>query len=131
MIKKVLLVAGIVLGACLIYVFGLPAILSKPQYVEEPEICLAIKDFANEHMQSRVFEIPRNAQKWQVEEVLLHKLEELPGPHARKHVQATLEGCFWTDQGEYSPPKKKAFKTKLQFNVGSKYPEGISVQYIR
>ncbi|MDD2424130.1 MAG: hypothetical protein PHT37_07370 [Candidatus Cloacimonetes bacterium] len=131
MIKKVLLLAGIILGACLIYVYGLPALSSKPKYVEEPDISAAIKDFANGHMQGKAFEIPRNAEKWLVEQVLIHKLEELPGPHGRKMIQATVQGSFWIDQGEYSPPKQKSFKSKLQFNVGNKYPEGISVQYIR
>jgi hypothetical protein len=82
-------------------------------------------------MQGKAFEIPRNAEKWLVEQVLIHKLDEMPGPHNRKIVQATLKGSFWTNQGEYSPLKQKSFKSKLQFNVGNKYPEGISVQYIR
>ena len=131
LLKKVMLLAGIIVIACLIYVYGLPALSSKPKCVEEPDLCCAIKDFANGHMQGKAFEIPRNAEKWLVEQVLIHKLDEMPGPHGQKIVQATLKGSFWTDQGEYSPPKQKSFKSKLQFKVGNKYPEGISVQYIR
>ncbi|MCK9583305.1 MAG: hypothetical protein M0R69_00130 [Candidatus Cloacimonetes bacterium] len=131
MIKKVLWLAGIFLAACLLYVYGLPSFFSKQEYVQEPDICCAIRDFANEHMQAGAFEIPSTAQKWLVEEVLINKLEELPGPHERKLIQATVQGSFWTDQGEYRPPKQKAFKSKLEFNIGNKYPEGISVQHIR
>ncbi len=130
MIKKVLWTAGIILGVCVIYVYVLPMISAGPQYVEEPEICEAICDFANEQMKGKVFEIPRNAEKWLVENVLIHKLEDLPGPHNRKMVKATVQGSYWTDQGEYRPLKQKAFKSKVQFNIGNKYPEGISVQHI-
>lgn len=130
MIRKASLFAAIVLGTCLIYIYVLPALTAKPEYVEAPDICCAIRDFANEQMQGKAFEIPRNAEKWQVEEVLIHKLEDLPGPHGRKMVQTTVQGSFWLNQGEYSPPKQKSFKSKLQFNIGRKYPAGISVQYI-
>ncbi|MCB5251959.1 MAG: hypothetical protein RBR69_02765 [Candidatus Cloacimonadaceae bacterium] len=129
MIKKTLILAAIVLGACLIYLYMLPAITAEPQYVHAPEICCAIKDFANRHMQGKSFDIPRNAEKWLVEQVLIHKLEDLPGPHGKKVAKTTVQGSYWIPQGEYSPPKQKSFEAKLHFNIGKKYPEGINVQY--
>jgi len=131
MIKKVLWFAGIVMLLCLLYIYGIPAISRPPQTVDDPELKSAIIDFIDNHIPEKVLGIPPNTEKWLVEDITIHQLKDLPGPHHRKSAETTVLGYYLIPRDKSRSPQKRSFKARLFFNIGDRYPSGISVQLIR
>jgi hypothetical protein len=131
MIKKVLWLAGLIMLLSLLYIYGIPAFSRPAQTVEDPVITAAIGDYVKHHLPEKVLGIPPNSENWLVEDITIHQLKDLPGPHHRKSAETTVCGYYQIPRGEYRSPKRKSFKTRLLFNIGDKYPSGISVQLIK
>lgn len=130
MLKKVLLASAIILALVVVYTKVIPFLLKPATPIGDPQIEAAIIDFANKHVNPDKINIPRHAIEWKVEQLRFHKLTELPGPHNRKEIVASITGYYLTPRKDYQEPKRNSFKVKTKFNIGNKYPSGISVQHI-
>lgn len=130
MLKKLIYGCCVALVAILLYTTVIPAMLSPKEMLGDPTTRQAILDFASTQMKKRSFGVPQDALEWKLEDIKIHKITELPGPHNRKEAIVTLSGYYLLPAKEFRQPKQRNIKFKGKFNYGSKYPSGISVQYI-
>nr|MDK2851215.1 hypothetical protein [Candidatus Cloacimonadota bacterium] len=131
MLKKVLIGCGLLIIAVLIFTVIIPEMQTPKESLGDIQTKQAILAFANKQMEPKIFQIPQNALEWALEDITIHKITEIPGPHKRKEAIVTLTGYYLLPAKEFRQPKRKNFKFKGKFNYGHKYPNGISVQYIR
>lgn len=131
MAKKVILSVIILLLVAILY-YAVQPLFSKPREdLNDPKLNTAILQFIGDQMQARDFKLPSGLQNWKAEEVLITKLEDLPGPQGNQRASTTIKGSYLA-AGEKNPERRTPFIAKhVKFRLGRKYPEGISVQYIR
>lgn len=132
MLKKTVWLVSILLLVVFLYTTAWPYLNRPPKCVDAPEYCEAILEYARNQMADKYFDLPAEVTNWQVEDVVILSMEDIPGPHHRKRTTATLSGSYETPpRGISKSPHKGKFSVKLVFNIGSRYPEGIDVQHIR
>jgi hypothetical protein len=132
MLKKTVWLVSLVLFAVFVYTTVLPVFNRPPEYVEAPDYCKAIMHYANNQLSLKYLNLPAQVSNWEIEEVLILKMEDIPGPHKRKIATASVCGSYIIPaQGTGKKPRKGSFDTKLVFNVGNRYPSGIDVQHVR
>lgn len=132
MVKRILWLVLIVILAVFCYTTVLPYFNRPPQTVDAPEHSKAILHYANSQMAQKYFNLPANTISYKIEEVIIHSMEDIPGPHNRKKTTATLSGVYKTPpQGNLKNPVQTEFSSKLVFSLGRRYPDGIDVQLIR
>lgn len=131
MAKKVIISVVILLLAAILY-YAVQPLVSKPKEdLNDPKLTAAIEDFISEQMQAREFKLPTGLQNWKAEEILITKLEDLPGPQGSHRATVTVKGSYLA-AGENNPERRTPFMVKnMKFRLGRKYPEGISVQHIK
>lgn len=96
--------------------------------LDEPKISKAIVDYANTQMKKEILELPAGATKIKVEKVVVHELEELPGPQGNRRCTTTVMGSYLLPESD-NPDEKIAFSLpKMKFKLERRYPEGINVQ---
>ncbi len=132
MLKKTVWLVSILLFAVFVYTAVIPLFNRPPQCVDAPEYCKAILEYANSQMPGKYFELPTDIISWEINEVMILKMEEIPGPHNRKKTTTQLNGAYiLAPQSKSEKPKLKKFESKQVFSIGKRYPEGIDVQHIR
>lgn len=132
MLKKTAWLVSMVLAAVIVHTVVLPHFNRPPEYVDAPDYCKAIAQYAKYQMSERYLGLPSTVLNWDVDDVQILKIEEIPGPHNRKLTTATICGSYVVQaSGNKKKPVKGKFNKKLVFNIGNKYPSGIDVQHVR
>ncbi|MDD4309683.1 MAG: hypothetical protein PHO32_04840, partial [Candidatus Cloacimonetes bacterium] len=105
-----------------------PPLLAKPEpLIENEKVNAAILLYAQTQLPVSTFELPEDATKWKVQSVKIHKLDTLPGVQGNQKAAASIIGSYYpADQQDLEEPL--THEIKLNFTIGKKYPEGISVQ---
>jgi hypothetical protein len=129
MLKKIVWICIIILVATTIYTVGLPSLKVNDYPIQDKKIVAAVLEYANTQMPQKCLSVPRQAEKWQVEEVEITKLNELPGPHSKRRIHTKISGAYTLPAVDGRDAKIRSFKLKCKFLISNKYPEGISVQY--
>jgi hypothetical protein len=129
MLKKIIWICSIVLVATTIYTVGLPSIKVRDYPVQDRKIIAAVLEYTNNQMPQKCLSVPGKAVSWQVEEVDILRIDELPGPHSKRRIHTQISGAYTMPAVDGKDAKIRSFKQKCKFLISNKYPEGISVQF--
>jgi len=131
MAKKVIIAIIALLLLLIVYNAVVP-VLNKPKVViEDPKLARAIMEFITEQLNEADLALPADLQNWKAEDILITKIENLPGVQGNRRATVNVSGTYLA-AGEKDLNKRTPFTTKhLKFIIGKKYPEGISVQFVR
>jgi hypothetical protein len=131
MAKKVIIAIIVLLLLVIVYNAVVP-VLNKPKdVIEEPKLAKAILEFIAEQLNAADLALPAGLQNWKAEDIQITKLENLPGVQGNRRATVKVSGTYLA-AGEKDLTKRTPFTTKhLKFIIGKKYPEGISVQFVR
>ena len=130
MLKKAIWIVSIILLATVLYTTGLPSLKRKNHYIDDPKLSQEILFFVQNHMQEEEFILPKGGSDWQADSVKVIKIEDVAGPHKNRHATTMVFGSY-IPHPEKSMVNRKQHKQKMCFFLGRKYPEGISVQYLK
>lgn len=126
--KRVIWVSVAILIITALYALVLPNIKIEKIEINDKEVAQAILEYSNTQMPRKKLNVPAKAVQFKVEEVKLHHIAELPGPHRRRRIKCSLYGGYQMPGANGKEGAGFSFSQKNSFIISDKYPSGISVQ---
>ena len=128
---KIITIMAVIAGGVILFLFVKAILSSSPPVLNEPELNQAILQYCNHHMDKKQLDLPREVTDWKVKDVLIHKIDTLPGPREEKLVTTTVVVDYRTASQDRTADWSEFRRKHTNFRIERRYPEGINVQAYR
>jgi len=128
---KIITTIGVIAGVVILFLFAKAILTKNSPVLNEPVLSQAILEYCNHHMDKKQLDLPREVTEWKVKDVLIHKIETMPGPREEKLVSTTVVVDYRTSAQQETGDWTEFRRKHTNFRIERRYPEGINVQAYR